>query len=352
MAQAQTQLETTRAQAIEVGLERAQFEHAIAVLAGEVPETFRCPPCRSGRRRRVPRRCPRTARSGVPTSRRRTPAVSLKPTRRSAWPAPRSSDLLSNAGHRLRIDVDRRLVRLASRLWSSGRAAVQRSSTAASAARDRSRAGQLRCHRRRYRETVLGAFQQVEDNLAALRILAQEAETQRAGRRGAQRPSSSHESLQGRPATYLEVVTRRASPSRTRHRVGLLERRMTSTVLLTKPSAAAGMRPAAGADVGRAPPRSHRRHSRTSADAALTDSRSDASYPFHRSLPLRYTLVILSFLSLTIAAALMVGWDGLSFDWDPPKSARRSDRPLLAALSSRSSSWPGAPMIPSAGKPL
>src|SRR5215472_6363606 len=40
VAQAQTQLETTRAQAIEVGLARAELEHAIAVLVGQVPERF------------------------------------------------------------------------------------------------------------------------------------------------------------------------------------------------------------------------------------------------------------------------------------------------------------------------
>src|SRR6185369_12118058 len=40
VAQAQTQLETTRAQAIEIGLDRVQFEHAIAVLVGQVPERF------------------------------------------------------------------------------------------------------------------------------------------------------------------------------------------------------------------------------------------------------------------------------------------------------------------------
>ncbi|MDE3165198.1 MAG: efflux transporter outer membrane subunit, partial [Acidobacteriota bacterium] len=40
VAQARTQLETTRAQAVEIGVARAQFEHAIAVLAGRTPESL------------------------------------------------------------------------------------------------------------------------------------------------------------------------------------------------------------------------------------------------------------------------------------------------------------------------
>src|SRR5215813_1718599 len=42
--QALTQLESTRAQAIEVGVQRAQFEHAIAILLGKPPAEFSIPP--------------------------------------------------------------------------------------------------------------------------------------------------------------------------------------------------------------------------------------------------------------------------------------------------------------------
>ncbi len=42
--QARTQLEITRAQAIEVGVQRAQFEHAIAILLGKPPAEFSIPP--------------------------------------------------------------------------------------------------------------------------------------------------------------------------------------------------------------------------------------------------------------------------------------------------------------------
>lgn len=44
IAQAETQLKTAEVQAIDNGIARAQFEHAIAVLMGEAPETFCLPP--------------------------------------------------------------------------------------------------------------------------------------------------------------------------------------------------------------------------------------------------------------------------------------------------------------------
>ena len=43
VAQAQTQLETTRAQATDIMVQRQQFEHAIAVLTGQPPSTFSIP---------------------------------------------------------------------------------------------------------------------------------------------------------------------------------------------------------------------------------------------------------------------------------------------------------------------
>ena len=44
VAQAQTQLETARAQLIDFDVARTQYEHAIAVLTGRLPRTFPLPP--------------------------------------------------------------------------------------------------------------------------------------------------------------------------------------------------------------------------------------------------------------------------------------------------------------------
>ena len=85
-----------------------------------------------------------------------------------------------------------------------------------------------------YRQTVLTAFQQVEDNLAALRVLAHEASVL------AQAVSSAERSLavstaqyKGGTASYLQVITAQSiALADERAAVDLQTRRMTASVLL------------------------------------------------------------------------------------------------------------------------
>ena len=87
-----------------------------------------------------------------------------------------------------------------------------------------------------YRESALAAFQQVEDNLAALRILEAEAGQQH------QAVVSAQESLQlfgnrykGGVDTYLQVVTSQtAALANERNETDIQRRRMDATVLLIK----------------------------------------------------------------------------------------------------------------------
>jgi Outer membrane efflux protein len=87
-----------------------------------------------------------------------------------------------------------------------------------------------------YRQATLDAFQQVEDNLAALRILDQEAQQQ------ARAVVSAQESLQrftnrykGGVDTYLQVITAQtAALANERNQVDIQRRRMDASVLLVK----------------------------------------------------------------------------------------------------------------------
>jgi outer membrane protein TolC len=85
-----------------------------------------------------------------------------------------------------------------------------------------------------YRETVLTSFQQVEDNLAALRILDQEASVQATAVQAAQKSLDlSTTRYEGGVTSYLEVITaQNAALTDEVTAVNILGRRMASAVLL------------------------------------------------------------------------------------------------------------------------
>jgi outer membrane protein TolC len=85
-----------------------------------------------------------------------------------------------------------------------------------------------------YRENVLTGFQQVEDNLAAVRILENEAKVQDEAVVAAQRSLDlSIERYNGGVTSYLEViVAQNAALSDEVTSVNILGRRMANTVLL------------------------------------------------------------------------------------------------------------------------
>jgi outer membrane protein TolC len=85
-----------------------------------------------------------------------------------------------------------------------------------------------------YRETVLTGFQQVEDNMASLRILEQEAAIQASAVQAAQRSLDlSNTRYDGGVTSYLEVITaQNAALTDEVTAVNILGRRMASAVLL------------------------------------------------------------------------------------------------------------------------
>jgi NodT family efflux transporter outer membrane factor (OMF) lipoprotein len=180
VAQAETQLKSTRAQSIDTGVQRAQFEHAIAVLLGAAPSEFALPvaPIRFVMPS-IPPGVPSELlerRPDVAAAERRVAAANAQigVAKAAFFPA-----LTLSAVAGFGSSSFANWLNWPSRFWSLGPALAQSIfdgglrqslSDQAIASYDASVAT--------YRQTVLTAFQDVEDNLATLRILEQEAKVQ------------------------------------------------------------------------------------------------------------------------------------------------------------------------------
>ncbi len=178
---AQAQLDSTRAQAVDTGVQRAQLEHAIAVLLGRPPAEFTLVPRADLGLPvpAVPRQLPSDLlerRPDIAAAERSVAAANAKVGVQTAAYFP---DITISAQGGYEGSVLHRLLEAPNRFWSIGsnlsetlldwgqRRAELRETKAQY---DASVAG--------YRETVLSGFAQVEDNLASLRILEDEAQIQ------------------------------------------------------------------------------------------------------------------------------------------------------------------------------
>jgi NodT family efflux transporter outer membrane factor (OMF) lipoprotein len=180
VAQAETQLEATEAQDAALGIQRAQFEHAIAMLTGQPASTFSIPiePLASS---------PPAIPMGVPSQLlERRPDIAeaerlvaqanaqIGIARAAYFPA-----VTLSAAAGLESTSIASWFTWPSRFFSMGPAAAE---TIFDAGLRRATVEQFRAQYdetvANYRQTVLTAFQQVEDNLASLRILSVEIQHQ------------------------------------------------------------------------------------------------------------------------------------------------------------------------------
>jgi NodT family efflux transporter outer membrane factor (OMF) lipoprotein len=236
--QARTQLETTRAQAIEVGVQRAQFEHAIAILLGKPPAEFSIPPAPIGiQPPAIPVGLPSELlerRPDIAGAERRVAAANEQIGIAQAAFYP-TVTLMSSVG--LESSSLTNLFSWPSAFWSFGSSLMQ---TVFDAGRRKAVTEQAQAAYdatvATYRQTVLIAFQGVEDNLAALRILEQEAEQQEKAVQAAEAALAlSINRYKGGIATYLEVIiAQSAALTAERVALDLSTRRMTASVLLVK----------------------------------------------------------------------------------------------------------------------
>jgi NodT family efflux transporter outer membrane factor (OMF) lipoprotein len=236
--QAETQLETTRAQAIDVGVARAQYEHAVAVLVGKPPAEFSLAPLPlTMPPPEIPVGLPSQLlerRPDIAAAERRMAAANAQIGVAKAAYYPNIS--LGAAGG-FESSAITTLISGPSALWSVGGSALftvfdvgrrRAASDQAIATYDQTVAN--------YRQTVLTGFQQVEDNLAALRILEHEAQVQDKAVTAAQKYLElSITRYKGGVTSYLEVTTAQsAALSDELTAVNILGRRMVDAVTLVQ----------------------------------------------------------------------------------------------------------------------
>jgi len=238
VAQAQAQLENTRAQAQDVEVQRSQYEHAIAVLVGKPPAEFSLPesPLKSP---------PPPIPPGLPSDLlERRPDISAAERRMQEANAnvgvARAAYfplIMFSPAAGFESTAISTLIQGPSIFWSLGGAAAQ---TIFDAGHRRGISEEARADYDQsvanYRQSVLGAFQDVEDNLAALRILQQEAATEDAAVAAAQHSLDLSTTLyRGGLANYLQVITAQSTAlSDQVTAVEILTRRLQASVLLVK----------------------------------------------------------------------------------------------------------------------
>jgi NodT family efflux transporter outer membrane factor (OMF) lipoprotein len=236
VAQAETQLYTTKATLADLGVQRAQLEHAIAILMGKPPSEFTIahapvaftPP-------QIPVGVPSALlerRPDIANSERQAAAANeqIGIAKAAFYPA---LTLSASAGVQATSLLN--WITWPSRFWTLGPQLTQilfdaRKRTnqveEAQAAYDATAAN--------YRQTVLTAFQQVEDNLAALRVLDDESGVLDLAVKSAERALAvATAQYKAGTTSYLQVITTQtAALQDQRSAVDVRTRRMTASVLL------------------------------------------------------------------------------------------------------------------------
>jgi NodT family efflux transporter outer membrane factor (OMF) lipoprotein len=236
VAQAESQLYAVQAQLIDLGVERAAFEHAIAILIGKAPAELTIPPAKlSALPPPVPLGVPSELlerRPDIAGAERQVAAANEQIGIAIAAFYPTLS-LTGSAG--LESSSLAKWFTWPSRFWSVG---PQLAETLFDAGRRRGVVAEQRAAYdatvATYRETVLTAMQQVEDNLAALRILEAEADKVQQTIQAATRSLDiSTEQYRAGTGSYLPVITSQAALlGADVTAVTLLTRRLTASVLL------------------------------------------------------------------------------------------------------------------------
>jgi NodT family efflux transporter outer membrane factor (OMF) lipoprotein len=208
--QSETQLANARADLETLQRQRAQLEHAIAVLVGKAPAEFSIAPAQwTAVVPQVPVGVPSTLlqrRPDIAAAERRVAAANeqIGVARAAYFP---SLGLSASYGSGATTAAD--LFSASSTLWSLGLSAAQ---TLFDAGATGARVDQARAAREqavaRYRQTVLAAFQGVEDQLAAAQILQRQQELRSAASKAADEAEAQFiNRYRAGQVSYTDVVT-------------------------------------------------------------------------------------------------------------------------------------------------
>ncbi len=210
VALAETQLATTQTQNIDVAVARAQYQHAIATLIGVPASDFSLPPLpQTPQVPMIPAGVPSALlerRPDIAVAERQAQAANAQIGVAIAAYYPNIS--ISGAGG-FESGEPGTWIQGPSELWSLGAGA---SEILFDAGRRHAITDEAKANYRQsvanYREAVLNGFQEVEDNLAALRILDRESVSAAAALTAANRSLQlSTNRYKGGVTTYLEVLT-------------------------------------------------------------------------------------------------------------------------------------------------
>jgi NodT family efflux transporter outer membrane factor (OMF) lipoprotein len=238
VVQARTQLDTARVQDTDIGVMRSQYEHAIAILIGKPPASFSVPPTPLNvEPPGIPVGVPSQLlerRPDIAASERRVAEANegIGIARAAYFPS-----LVLGATGGLEGTSIANWFAWPSRFWAVGPTMLQTifdggrrraTSEGAQANYDATVAN--------YRQSTLVAFQEVEDNLAALRILEHEAGQQKEAVAEAMRGVEIFTNrYQFGVDPYLQVVSAETiALQNERNEVDILRRRMDASVLLIK----------------------------------------------------------------------------------------------------------------------
>ena len=239
VALAQTQLESADAQRIDLQVQRAQLEHAIAVLLGKPPSALSLAAVDT------PLASVPVTPAGVPTEllerrpdiagaeRRAAQANATVGVARAAY---YPTLILSGAEGRASSGVTG-LFSTPARVWSVGAALAETLFDGGlRAAQDARAVAAYDAAVAQYRQTVLAGFQEVEDNLATLRVLSDESVVQeRAVQAALLSERLALSQYRAGTATYLAVVNAQSALlANQRAAVQLLGRQLIASVTLVK----------------------------------------------------------------------------------------------------------------------